>query len=98
MAVPRTFKCPEQAEQEHALAESKKHAEAAHAQLSAELESARARLVAANEKLEQQQRSSTVSMDEERQATKSKEESLQVSRHLLPCQNVNVDACLLHHR
>ena len=81
VAVPETFRCPEQAEQEHALAESKKHAALAHAQLGAELDSARARLVAANEKLEQQQRSSTASMEDERQAIKSKEESLQVSRH-----------------
>lgn len=80
VAVPQTFRCPEQAEQEHALAESKRHAAAAHAQLSAELDSARARLLATNEELEQQHRSSTASMEEERQAIRSKEESLQVSR------------------
>ena len=68
-----------QAEQEHALAEGRKHAAAAQAQLSAELDSARARLAAAAEKLDQQQRSFTAGAQEERRAAQSKEALLQAS-------------------
>ncbi len=64
-----------QAEQEHALAESRKHAAAAQAQLSAELDSARAKLAAATEQLDQQQRSFTAGAEEERRAAQSKEAS-----------------------
>ena len=68
----------EQAEQEHALAESSKHAAAAQAHSEAELEAVRAKLAAATEQLEQQRRSHAASLEEEMQAAKSKESSMQV--------------------
>ena len=71
-----------QAEQEHALAESRKHAAAAQAQLSAELDSARAKLAAATEQLDQQPRSFTAGAEEERRAAQSKEALLQASTPL----------------
>lgn len=68
----------EQAEQEHALAESRKHAAAAQAHSEAELEAVHAKLATATEQLEQQRRSHAASLEEERQAAKSKESSMQV--------------------
>ncbi len=59
--------------------ESRKHATAAQAQLSAELDSARAKLVVATEQLDQQQRSFMAGAEEERRTAQSKEASLQAS-------------------
>ena len=67
-----------QAEQEHALAESRKHAAAAQAHSEAELAAVCAKLAAATEQVEQQRRSHAASLEEERQAAKSKESLMQV--------------------
>ena len=67
-----------QAEQEHALAESRKHAAAAQAHAEAELAAVHAKLAAAAEQLEQQRRSHAASLEAERQAAKSKESSIEV--------------------
>ena len=72
----------EQAEQEHALAEGRKHAAAAQAHLAAELDAVRAKLAAATEQLEQHRRGHAASLEEERQAARSKQASMQVSKLL----------------
>ena len=87
-----------QAEQEHALAEGKKHAAAAQAQLSAELDTARARLAAASEELDQQQRSFTAGAQEERRAAQSKEALLQASATQSPprtCECTHILICTI---
>ena len=75
----------EQAEQEHALAESRKHAAAGQAHVEAELEAVRVKLAAATEQLEQQRHGNAASLEEERQAAKRKESSMQVMTPFFAC-------------
>ena len=68
----------EQAEQEHALAESRKHAAAAQTHFTAELEAAHAKLAAAAEQLEQQRLGHAASVMEINRAATRSAASLQV--------------------